>query len=436
MIGTLYSCKDDPIVPDDNDDGPSVVDTTSTDTTIIDTVVVGNPNATIYEFSVDDYTEEAVQEAMILMDNEDTIKFGPGTFSFQTTLSVDDKDYVVIMGAGREETILDFTDQLVGAEGLKITADNTILANFTVQNAAGDAIKAADCNHFSFINVGTVWTGEASEENGAYGIYPVQCNHLLVEGCYAYGASDAGIYVGQSNYVIVRNSTAERNVAGIEIENTKYADVYNNTATGNTAGLLVFDLPGLSQDGEKCRLFNNVIEDNSYPNFAPSGNIVGIVPPGTGIMMLATKDVEIFDNQIINNNIMGLGVIDYAILGELGDETWPDDYITTPRGIYAHNNTFERTTDCPGSLNDMGQLINIIMFGNTCEIPDVLFTGWTPQAENDADKTCISDNGDIAWSNLNMGSALYGQDKIGNDPTFECQGNSLPEVVIDVPTLD
>ena len=44
------------------------------------------------------------------------------------------------------------------------------------------------------------------------------------------GASDAGIYVGQSSQVVVRTSRAERNVAGFELENTKGAELYDNEA--------------------------------------------------------------------------------------------------------------------------------------------------------------------------------------------------------------
>ena len=41
-----------------------------------------------------------------------------------------------------------------------------------------------------------------------------------IEHCIAIGASDAGIYVGQSNNIIVRNCEVFQNVAGIEIENS------------------------------------------------------------------------------------------------------------------------------------------------------------------------------------------------------------------------
>ena len=69
------------------------------------------------------------------------------------------------------------------------------------------------------------------------------------------GASDAGIYVGQSRNIVVRRNQVEFNVAGIEIENSTDADVYDNMATNNTGGILVFNLPGPPvQDGRRTRV--------------------------------------------------------------------------------------------------------------------------------------------------------------------------------------
>src|SRR3546814_6278131 len=36
------------------------------------------------------------------------------------------------------------------------------------------------------------------------------------------------------------------------------------------------------QGGHNVRIFDNVVNDNSTPNFAPKGNIVASVPTGTG----------------------------------------------------------------------------------------------------------------------------------------------------------
>ena len=61
---------------------------------------------------------------------------------------------------------------------------------------------------------------ESLTTNGAYGIYPVESKDVLIDSVLVRGASDAGIYVGQSRNIIVRHSTAVENVAGIEIENS------------------------------------------------------------------------------------------------------------------------------------------------------------------------------------------------------------------------
>src|SRR6185369_10374708 len=112
--------------------------------------------------------------------------------------------------------------------------------------------------------------------------YPVESHNVLLDGVVVRGASDAGIYVGQSQRIIVRNSHGEQNVAGLEIENCYFADVYDNTLTQNTGGILVFDLPDLPQQaGHDIRVFHNTSQGNNLANFAPKGNIVGVVPAGT-----------------------------------------------------------------------------------------------------------------------------------------------------------
>ena len=135
---------------------------------------------------------------------------------------------------------------------------------------------------------------------------------MLVDSVLVRGASDAGIYVGQSRNIVVRNSVALENVAGIEIENSYDADVHDNLATRNTGGILVFDLPNLLQMGGKnVRIFENVVVDNSTPNFAPKGNIVANVPTGTGVMVMANRNVHVFDNMLGQNGTTNVMIVGY-----------------------------------------------------------------------------------------------------------------------------
>ena len=169
--------------------------------------------------------------------------------------------------------------------------------------------------------VRTEWTNGPDEGNGAYGLYPVQCRNVLIEECVAIGASDAGIYVGQSDRIVVRNSRAEYNVAGIEIENSTNAEVVDCVATNNTGGLLVFDLPGLQVvNGGEVLLHRNQVHGNNHPNFAPAGNIVGTVPPGTGVMIMATDRVEVVDNDIRDHGTANVAIVSYLATGRRLDD--------------------------------------------------------------------------------------------------------------------
>ncbi|MBM7093302.1 right-handed parallel beta-helix repeat-containing protein, partial [Streptomyces sp. S12] len=134
-----------------------------------------------------------------------------------------------------------------GAEGLLVNASNFVIENIAIEDSKGDGLKVNEGEHITIRNVRVEWTGGPSTKNGGYGLYPVKTRNVLIENSVAIGASDAGIYVGQSRDVIVRNSRAEFNVAGIEIENTVNADVHDNIATNNTGGILVFNMPALSQ---------------------------------------------------------------------------------------------------------------------------------------------------------------------------------------------
>ena len=134
--------------------------------------------------------------------------------------------------------------------------------------------------------------------------------NVLIDGVVVKGASDAGIYVGQSKNIIVRNSEAQFNVAGIEIENSMNADVHDNLATHNAGGILVFDLPNLPQmGGHSTRVFHNKVVQNDTKNFAKKGAIVGDVPTGTGIMVMANRDIHVFDNDIDGNQTARMVVV-------------------------------------------------------------------------------------------------------------------------------
>lgn len=285
--------------------------------------------------------QERLQAALLDAKPGDTVAIGAGRFELTDGLSLD-VDRVTIRGAGPEATVLSFKGQLGAGEGLLVTSDDVVLRGFAVEDTRGDGIKSKGADRIVYKDIRVEWTGGPKPGNGAYGVYPVSSTTILVDGVTVKGASDAGIYVGQSEQIVVRNSTVSGNVAGIEIENSRHADVFGNTATGNTGGILVFDMPNLPKmHGGEVRVFDNHVFANDTPNFAPKGNIVASVPMGTGVLVMANDNVHVFGNDLRDNATSNVMVIAYP-------QKYEDaNYNPLPRRIVVSGNKHGRAGFAP-----------------------------------------------------------------------------------------
>ncbi len=285
-----------------------------------------------------------LQKRLIEAKPGDVIELGAGKFEFTDGLSLD-VDKVSLKGAGQGKTILSFKGQAGAGEGLLVTSKGVTLSDFSVQDTKGDGIKSKGADNITYRNITVEWTGGPKPENGSYGVYPVESTNVLIDGVTVKGASDAGIYVGQSDNIIVRNSRAENNVAGIEIENSTRADVHDNVATHNAGGILVFDLPDLPKmGGNSTRVFNNKVVENDTPNFAKPGNIVGNVPTGTGVMLMANKNVHVFNNTFDKNQSAHVMIVAYQF--PIKDAR----YDPLPRDIVVRDNTYGEGGNDPQGL--------------------------------------------------------------------------------------
>ena len=329
-----------------------------------------------------------IQQALLDAEPGDTVFFPKGKFQFDRPLSLEGVNQVTLLGAGMDATIFSFKGQKTGAEGIRITANQVVLQGFTVVDSKGDAIKLIDCDDITIRSVKTTWSGGSLASNGGYGLYPVSSKNVLIENCEAWFASDAGIYVGQCEDVIVRNNLASGNVAGIEIENCTRSAVYGNTAEGNTGGILIFNLPDLpAGNGKEAQIFQNIIRNNNLKNFAPSGNIVANVPPGTGIILLAAEEVEIFNNQILDHKTMGVSIASYAIFDLPWENQQFDPYT---KSISLFNNTYQRKKTLPDFTSDFGRMINFLFPGRP---QDIIYDGIFPEGTEGVNpmKICIKE---------------------------------------------
>lgn len=279
--------------------------------------------------------QERLQEALILARPGDEVVLGAGRFNLSDGLSLD-VDNVTIRGAGADHSVLDFTGQQDAGEGLLVTSDYVTLREFAVENPKGDGIKSKGADQIVYYKVRVTWTGGPLSTNGAYGIYPVESTGVLVDSALVSGASDAGIYVGQSRDITVRGSLVQYNVAGIEIENSRNALVEGNLATHNTGGILVFDLPGLPvMGGGDVRVTGNLVTTNDVANFAPPGNIVGGVKRGTGILVMANENVLVDENMLDANDTAQIMVVAYVL--PFTDER----YNPYPRNVVVGENLYQ-----------------------------------------------------------------------------------------------
>ncbi|GGY37939.1 parallel beta-helix domain-containing protein [Parvularcula lutaonensis] len=360
--------------------------------------------------------QDQLQAQLLDAQPGDVITIPAGTYALDRGLSLA-QDGVTIRGAGMDETVLSFKGQLAGAEGLLVTGDDFVIEDLALEDAKGDALKVTEADGVTIRRVRVEWTGGPKTENGAYGFYPVQTTNVLIEDTVAIGASDAGIYVGQSKNVIVRNNLAEENVAGIEIENTQDADVYGNTARGNTGGILVFNMPNLSQEGGRVRVYQNVVTGNNLGNFGHPGTPVASIPAGSGVVINSHDDVEVFENQISDNRTANV-IISSVYSSNYAEDSWSESFDPYPERIYVHSNTLSGGGNRPDGMEL--KAAKLVLFGPNGRFPHVLWDGFAPEDRDP--KICISDEGaEVLNADVPGGSKNA---RVENEP-FDC---SLPRL--------
>ncbi len=370
--------------------------------------------------------QKKLQEQLLDAKPGSVIEIPAGTYRLDRGLSLR-VNGVTVRGAGMEKTILSFKGQLSGPEGMIVYANDFTLEGLTIEDSKGDGLKINDGENIVIRGVRVRWTGGSKTSNGAYGIYPVKTRNVLIEDSQSFGASDAGIYVGQSKNVIVRRCRAEQNVAGIEIENTIDADVYENVATGNTGGILVFNMPNLSQPGYGTRVFNNKVMANNLDNFGAKGTPVASVPAGSGVVINSNSKVEIFENDVADNRTANVIISSFFSTGYYSETGVAPNYDPYPRAIYVYNNKFSGGGDSPDGL-DL-KTLKTVMFGLNGRFPDVLWDGYVdPKRANVAEERLCVRNGDAQVLNAD-GPHKYKDPKVAS-AAFACDLPKLKAVTL------
>jgi parallel beta-helix repeat protein len=270
---------------------------------------------------------ESIQEAVDKAGRNGVVRIYPGTYH-ENVLVI--HHGVTIEGVIRngKRPVLDGRNLLPDAiSGL---GNDFKVMNLEIRNYQGNGVVVHKARNVVYRNL-------ILHNTGLYGVYPIECDGVLVEDCKVSGARDAGIYVGQSRNIVVRRNEAFQNVTGIEIENCVNAIVEDNYVHNNTGGILVFLLPfnpSKVQDG--CIVRRNRVINNNTPNFADPEAIVSNVLKGTGIMLLAADNTEVYENEIVGNGTFGIMTIG---LRQIFPAPTPLDVDPNPDGNRIYNNT-------------------------------------------------------------------------------------------------
>ncbi|MCB9787631.1 MAG: right-handed parallel beta-helix repeat-containing protein [Deltaproteobacteria bacterium] len=372
----------------------------------------------------------ALQQATNSLDANTTLVLGTGTFALDNQVTIRQADGVRLIGQGIDVTTLSFAGQTVQSNGVDVVGDDFLIQDLTIADSRKDALRVEESVGVTIRRVKATWTGGVSSENGAYGLYPVRCQQVLMEDSEAWFASDAGIYVGQSRHVVVRNNVSRKNVAGLEIENTQFADVYGNTVEDNTAGLVVFDLPGNPVVGRDVKIHDNSIRNNNEPNFAPGGT-VSQVPAGTGTFALASRRVEIADNTYENNQTVDIAILSGLVIESdiakwtlqradiVGDLTGlmldeSTDTVANYRTseILVHGNTHSGSGTAPDAddlaKRELGVLLKLL-YGDTPvdtilydAIGEASFSATVAADNSNTNHVCVTDEGAATFASLDI----------------------------------
>jgi parallel beta-helix repeat protein len=284
-----------------------------------------------------------IQAAIDAAQPGDTVLVPPGIYRESVLVS---KSHLRIVGS--RAAVIDAegfrTGIRVGTGRISRDGPSPACPPFEVEGftLSGLTIKHASFSGAFLIGVdGYRLTGTRYVDNPVYGPFPV-CSHKglidfnqVVGGGSAVGPSlDTGIYVGDDDQVTVRHNSVTNYVIGVVVENTIHATVQNNLLQGNTAGIYVAVLPDHPRPfTDDVVVERNQVLRNNLPNpVSPdSGDEIGGVPTGVGIVNLGSDHVVVRHNRILGNDSLGVIVLQ-NLFGPIDARIEPDPDFNQVRG--------------------------------------------------------------------------------------------------------
>ena len=176
----------------------------------------------------------------------------------------------------------------------------------------------------------------------------------------------------------------------------------------------------------------NKVYKNNIANFAAKGAAVASVPAGAGVVVNSNSKVEIFDNDIADNQTANLIISAYFSTNYYNKPGIDPNYDPYPRAIFVYDNRFSGGGDSPDGL-DL-KTLKVAMFGLNGHLPDILWDGYRDEKnlvngqQPEADRLCVR-NGNVGvlnadgphkYKNPSTDMAAYQCELAQNSPPSSC----------------
>jgi parallel beta-helix repeat protein len=248
---------------------------------------------------------ESIQAAVDRAQPGAVIHIMPDTYAQSVTINKPNLKLIGLRGGNGEGVVLVNPGGATNGINVQADGDGVVIAELTTRGYVGNGVFMVGVQGFLIRRV-------VAEDNGLYGIYPVRSSDGVMMNCTASGHADAGLYIGQSERVVMFNNVAYGNVIGIEISNSTDIVARGNDAYNNTIGILAVLLPPSPRRtilvASDFQIVNNRVWDNNLPNFAPPTELPAYVPSGSGILVVGADRTLVEGNRVTGNNWVGIGV--------------------------------------------------------------------------------------------------------------------------------
>jgi len=262
-----------------------------------------------------------IQAAVDAAQPGDTILVPAGTYHESVLITKSDLTIAgsraAILDAAGFRTGIRVGSGSISRSGPAPTCPPLAVQRFTLR---GLTVKHAGFSGVFLIGVdGYHLTGTRYVDNPVYGPFPV-CSHdglidfnqVVGGGSTAGPSTDTGIYVGDDDQVTVRDNSVTNYVIGVVVENTINAIVQDNLLQGNTAGVYAAVLANHPRPfTDHVVIEHNQVINNNLPNPVPpdSGDEIGGVPTGVGIVNFGADHVVVRDNRVLGNDSLGVIIL-------------------------------------------------------------------------------------------------------------------------------